>query len=149
MEREEQEGTRRFKRGEKMTHSLYCEKSAWPAHTSSPANQHPRRNLRRMSQKCRHNYTNTNQGICVSATLSAMDAHSAAAHTKSASSHLDLNLENILSLPFFFPAINNTSAAKKQTKKTPSGTIFQNRTSLQENRNILPEDTEKNSSKKF
>lgn len=41
-----------LKEGKKMTHFLYCEKSARPAHTHPPpqTNTHAR-NLRRMSQK--------------------------------------------------------------------------------------------------
>lgn len=46
MEREEKEGTRRFKREKEMTHFLYCEKCVRLAHTSTPTNRHPRRNLR-------------------------------------------------------------------------------------------------------
>lgn len=68
-----------------------------------------------MNESEMNNYTNTNQGICVSATVSAMDARSAATHTKSASSHLDLNLGTILSFPFFSsPAINNAFAQNKK-----------------------------------
>lgn len=85
----------------KMTHFLYCEKSVRPAHAPTPANQHPHRNLRRMSQKRMHNYTNTIQDICVSATLSATDARSAPTHMKSTSVHLDLNLGNMLPFPFY------------------------------------------------
>lgn len=94
-----------------------------------------------MSQKWMNNYTNTNQGICVSAALSAIDARPAAAtHTKYAPFHLVLILANILSLP----AINSTSAKKNPNKK-PKPLIYQKRTSLQEHHSIQRKSNSKSS----
>lgn len=61
--KDERDGEKRTQDGskeeKKMTYFLYCEKSA-----PTPANQHPRRNLPRMSQKRMHNYTNNPGHLC-------------------------------------------------------------------------------------